>query len=124
MATQTPLTLQNLRLLDFGILEEAFKAELARCVNDCEDRPGEEKARVVSIDFKLTPLSANPSKKDCDNVALEVEISSSQPKRRSKVYTTTPRLNGTLVFNPDVPDDPDQPTLYDSQERKDDRRKG
>ena len=49
MATGTAFTLANLRLLDFGKIGVAFDHEMKRIVDDCIERPGEDKARDVTI---------------------------------------------------------------------------
>lgn len=117
-------TLDNLRELDFGVLTAAFGADLAYAVKDCMDRPGEEKPRTIGITFKLIPVSNNPAHHECDNIALEVEIKSTVPARRTRPFMMDPIKNGDLMFNPDSPDDPDRRTLYDAQEREDDERHG
>lgn len=107
-------TLENLKLLDFGKIGAAFDAERQHVVKDCIDRPTDERPRSVSISFKFKPMvdpSANVT--DCDSVAVECEITSSLPKRRTKVYTMTPRHDGTLTFHPDLPDEPDGDTMFD-----------
>jgi hypothetical protein len=121
MAKGMEFSLENLKLLDFGKIGVAFSAEVQRVVKDCLDRPGDENARAVSIKFNFKP-AAEPGSNDCEQVNVECEITSSVPKRRTKVYQMQPHHNGKLSFNPDLPDEPDQDTLYHGEERKEDER--
>lgn len=120
MARHTQLTLENLKLLDFGKIGVAFNAELEHVVKDCMDRPGDLKPREVCIRFKMIPRSNDPSNRDCDHVAIQSEITSKVPSRRTKVYEMIPNVKGHLLFNPDLPDEPDGTTLFEDQERKED----
>lgn len=119
MAINTVFDLDHIRQLDFGRIGAAFNVELERCVRDCMDRPADNRARSVAISFKLRPQSNSTEVVDCDNVLVECEITGAVPKRRTKLYTMTPNRQGKLTFNPDLPDEPEQPTLYDDQERAD-----
>lgn len=120
MAKGTKFTLDNLRLLDFGRIGVAFNTELERVVHDCMDRPAEDKARSVIIRFNFAPLNSSPGASDCDQVKVECEIASSIPKRRTKVYSMIPHVDGQLEFNPDLSDQPEGETIFDKQEKEDD----
>lgn len=78
------LTMESLSVLDQGKVRAAVDKELRHVLADLSDRPGEKSARTVSIDIKLTP------EQDESGVAvtgqLEVEVSSSVPKRRTRSY--------------------------------------
>jgi hypothetical protein len=121
MAKATQLTLENLRLLDFGKIGIMFQHHLERCVKDMLDRPGEKKARDVVIRFRMMPnpvVSGNTI--DLENVKIAALCESSVPKHTTQVYTMDFRNDGSLVFNPDLPDEPDGQTLFEEQERKED----
>ncbi len=114
MARQELFALKNLTLLDNGIIDEAFKREIQHVVKDCEDRPLDKKARTVCIKFELVPVPDTSSNQVlCEHVVVACDISSSVPKRRTKVYQMKPKQDGSLVFHPDLPDDADGETLYD-----------
>ena len=117
MATKTKFALKTIGLLDFGIIDEAFTKDLQRVVQDCLERPMDGKPRKVSIVFSIAP-EKKPDMRDCDSVTVECEVTSTVPKKRTQVYTMTPTVGGQLLFNPDTPEDPDQATLYDDEERK------
>jgi hypothetical protein len=119
MAKGTAFTLENLKLLDFGRITAAFQQETKRVVADCMDRPGDEHARTVVLKFNFVPR-ADDGSLDCDTVAVDCEIFSAVPKRRTKVYEMRPKQSGDLAFNPDLPLEPDGETLYDKQEKDED----
>jgi hypothetical protein len=105
--------LENLRRLDFGKVHAAFDKELERVVRDCQDRPADKTVRTVNIKFGLRPnVEVNENTIDLASVAVEVEISSTVPKRRTKVYTMQAKHDGRLGFQPDSPEDPTQEPLF------------
>lgn len=118
MSRQEKFSLENLKMLDFGVIGAAFDAEMQRVVRDCMDRPLDDKPRTVSITFNVTPkpdLSRASGVVDCEKVSVECDITSKVPPRRTKIYEMTPKQDGTAVFHPDLPDDADGHTLYDAQ---------
>lgn len=111
---ETPLSLENLKQLDLGKISVAFDAELQRAVKDCMDRPGDKKARKVAIIFLLAPTDESTGTGDANDVLhVGCEITSVVPKRRTRVYAMRPRVNGSLTFHLDSPDDPRANMLYD-----------
>lgn len=111
---EVPLTLENLKDLDFGKIGVAFNAELAHVTKDCMDRPGDTKSRKVTISFILAPSEDSTGRgQPGDVIHVGCEIASSVPKRRTRVYDMSPRVNGSLTFHPDSPADPEANLLYD-----------
>lgn len=88
--------------LDGGRIHEAFMAELRRVAMDCEDRPGDDKVRKVSLELQLTPVCDEHGQ--LDSLSGKFHVTSSVPKRRSKSYSFGFRKGGMLVFN-DLSDD-------------------
>lgn len=103
------LTLTELKKLDDGIADEAFRGHLQRAVKDCLDRPADKKARTVMIAFKMKP-DPRPDG-SCDKVSIELEVKSTVPTHKTAVYSMDARQNGSLVFNEDSLDEIDQTTL-------------
>ena len=84
----------------------AVDAALKRCVMDCEDRPGEDKARKVVLNLELTPdMDVNGN---CDNVTVRAFVNDTVPKRRTKKYNMSLRHGGRLAYQPDSLDNPEQ----------------
>jgi hypothetical protein len=88
--------------LDGGRIHEAFMAELRRVAIDCEDRPGDDHARKVSIELQVTPVCDEQGK--LDSLSGKFHVTSTVPKRRSKSYSFGFRQGGRMVFN-DLSDD-------------------
>lgn len=122
MARNEIFNLENLRLLDSGMITQIFKLEMDRVVKDCMERPLLDKPRKVAIVFEVTPKSQSPNVTigtiDCDRVNVEAAVESSVPKQRTQVYEMTPKHDGSLLFHPDIPDDPDGSTLYDDDAKR------
>ncbi len=96
------LTLDSIKDLDGGRVYEAFQQAIKRIVNDCEDRPGVEKSRTVSLQVVATPISADEG--SLDTVKVQFKVIEAMPKRESKAYDMMARKGGMLVFN-DLSDD-------------------
>lgn len=108
------LTLATLAEIDGGRLAIAFKQALARCATDCDDRPGEKKARTVTVQVSVEPvLDQDGMCEDCD---VQVTIADSVPKRKSKAYNCSLRKGGHLLFHPESLEDHEQET-FDFEER-------
>ena len=110
---QVVFNLENLVQLDFGKVGLAFNSEVERVVQDCQDRPGDEGQRKVSVTFNFKPKLEPSGPLECDRVAVECEVTSSIPKRRTRIYDMMPRRDNKLLFNPDLPLEPEESTLYD-----------
>ena len=117
--TKLPFTLTTLKELDFGKIPAVFDAAISRCVADCEDRPLDDKNRVVTLKVIMAPkIDAGGSGVSIDGVMLGVEITDSIPKRRTQVYEMKPTKIGAnhgLMFHPEAPEDPDANLLYDKE---------
>lgn len=111
---QEKFTLENLKDLGYGIVNEAFAKEMTLLAKDCEDRPLEEKSRNLTLVFKLTPkVDTSGNTAHCDGVHLEVEIAGKTPVRRTRIFDMKLKNDGSLFFHPDLPEDADGDALYD-----------
>ncbi len=123
MAKGTKLTLENLRLLDLGKATAAFNAEVQYVVQDCIDRAGLVRPREVILKLHFVPeVDKNASFADCAGVAVQLQVGSKIPSRKSRVFTMKPHKDGSLEFNPDLPDDPEERTVFDDMERAEDQQ--
>lgn len=105
---KTQLTLANMRELDFGKIDVAFRHELKRIVDDMVERPGDDRPREIGIRFSFTPDGESGV---CQTCRMEVEMKSKVPSVRTKPYELGVNAGGGLVFNPASPDDIKQGTL-------------
>lgn len=86
--------------LDGGRIGIAFQQELKRVVADCEDRPADNKPRTVTLTLAVVPVpTTDGTVVTLDSISAKFQVSSSVPKRRSKVYSFGARAGGQLVFN-------------------------
>lgn len=101
--------LQSLARIDGGRIAIAFEQALRRVVQDCDDRPGEDRARTVTMSLACKPvLDSDGLCEDCD---VQISVTDSVPKRKSKIYNMSLRKGGHLLFNDDSLDNVDQETL-------------
>lgn len=95
--------------LDGGRVGAAFDHELRRCVEDCQDRPGDTKPRKVTLELTIEPVKSDSN--FCEEVWGKIRISSTVPKRQTKPISFGVRKGGMLVFNDLSEDDVKQRTI-------------
>lgn len=109
MGTLEKFSLKSLSTIDGERIAIAFEQALRRVVQDCEDRPGEKKDRGVTLSLAVKPrLTPDGLCDDCD---IQVAVTDTVPKRKSKVYNMSLRKGGHLLYNADALDDVEQSTL-------------
>ena len=113
---RTPFRLEHLDKLDNGTLAEVFDQAVRECNRDCQDRPGSDKPRTVILKFHFRPHSRDDRTRGADLTSLEWELATAIPRQRSKRYALQPHHDNAVSFNPDSPDDPNRPTLFEEQE--------
>lgn len=106
--------LRNLELAEIGALgsgtvAEAFNRHLQRAIADCEDRPGDDKARKVTLTLLVKPLQLQDGA--CTEVIVEAEASSSVPKHVSRPVECRIKHGGRALFNDLSEDNVDQMTI-------------
>ncbi len=113
MATQR-FSLESMDVLEDGRNAESFRRHLARAAADCEDRPGDSKPRVVTLQVEITPVT-DKSTGAFDSVTVEIATFSKVPPHRSKPYSMSVKADGGLAFNDLAPDNVHQKTIDDSE---------
>jgi hypothetical protein len=109
MGTLEKFTLKSLSTIDGERIAIAFEQALRRVVQDCEDRPGEKQERTVTLMLAVKPrLDAAGL---CDDCNIQVAVTDSVPKRKSKVYNMSLRKGGHLLYNNESLDNVEQDTL-------------
>lgn len=87
----------------------AFEQALRRVVQDCEDRPAEKTERKLSLTLSVKPrLDPDGMCDDCD---VQMSVTDSVPKRKSKIYNMAMKKGGHLLFNDDSLDNVEQETM-------------
>lgn len=90
------LELQNLHELDDGLLAAAFVANVRDVIADLNDRPNDERARVITVTLTFKPEAHQG---DLDRVTLEHKVTARIPSREGRTCTLTPkRLDGRLTL--------------------------
>lgn len=111
MARQV-LNLGSLIMLDGGRAEKAFNLELQKIVADLDDRPAVTKARKVTLELNIEPT--NEEHGAVVDAEVTFRVGSKIPGRQTKAYRMKiDGAKGTLVFNPDAPENADQTTIGD-----------
>lgn len=103
------LKLENLIHMDGGRIAVAFDQALARLARDLEDRPGDDRARKVSLELELKPEIDTDGQ--YDDAKVQAQIKESIPNRKSKVIDLQPVRGGKLAFNDMSEDDARQHTF-------------
>jgi hypothetical protein len=114
MGMQT-FTLENLENLDLGKASTAFNLQIKRIAADCLDRPGDANARKVTLEVAAKPVVNDDG--SCERVKLQIQVSSKIPSYRTRVYDLALRKNGVLVFSEESPENFDQKTFFDGEEK-------
>jgi len=109
------LTLENLENLDLGKASAAFNLQIKRIAADCLDRPGDGNPRKVTLEIVAKPVTNDDG--SCERVKLQIQVTSKIPSYRTRVYDLGLRKNGVLVFAEDSPENFDQGTLFEDQDR-------
>ena len=107
----------ELERLDDGKVVLVLDKFLSDAVDDCEDRPTEEAARVITLKAKVTP-KLDPGEGVCAKVDIEFEVETKLPKKKSAAYEMGIRQqNGkpVPVYNQFSPDNVDQRTIFDGE---------
>ena len=105
------LSIPSLAELDEGRLNVAWQQALKRAAMDCEDRPGEEKARTVTLQCELLPVLAADGSGQLESVKVTFQVADKAPPRKTKKYDMGLRRGGVLVFNDLSTDDIHQKTI-------------
>jgi hypothetical protein len=107
------LTLDSLQNLDMGKAFEAFQGHLRRVGQDCLDRSNDPKPRKVTFELAVVPVTEPNA--TCERVKVQIHVSSTLPKHRTRVYDMAIRANGGMVFSEDSPENFDQTTIFDGE---------
>jgi len=98
-------SLADLKSLDDGRVDEAFKQALERVLGDCSDRPGADSVRKVVLQMELLPICGESG--ELEDVKVGFQVKETIPTRKSKVYSMDVRRTSgndgrhrrQLVFN-------------------------
>jgi hypothetical protein len=103
------LKLENLPLIDGGRIAEAFNQGLNRLAADCADRPGDERARTLTLQASLVPCLDDEGQ--YEDAKIQFQVCETIPKRKSKVIDLQPVRGNKFAFNDLAEDDARQHTI-------------
>jgi hypothetical protein len=86
---------KTLAFFDGGSIAAEFDRELKKAIEDCRDRPGEERVRKVVLQVQLTPQVDNTG--ETVRCSVSFQAHAKLPSRRFGGHLLQMRKNGTLV---------------------------
>jgi len=101
--------IQDIADLDDGRIALTINNHIKKAVEDCQNRPGVEKNRSVSLSIEIIPAPQEDGL--CEEVDVEIISGVKLPKSHSKPMSMGARMNGQLVFNAASPGDVNQGSL-------------
>lgn len=103
------LNLATIQQLQEGAIFQQVQRLIAGAVADCENRPAEERARKVSIQLEILPVSRleeiddTHTRRVLDGVKLRLQMDVKCPTRKTIEFDCGVGENHALLFNPDSP---------------------
>ncbi len=115
-------SLENLALLDDGLVVRQVALLIRSAVADIKSRPGEKRPRKIQIQVELTPKTVREEDEDgqrvhtlLTGVAMKVGLDCKLPNRKTLEYDLgVAGSQDRLLFNPNSPYDHRQKTLFPS----------
>lgn len=99
------LSLESLVHLDCGNAALAFDRALRRAIDDCVDRPREERARKIVLQCEITPECGDDGQ--CDDLSVTIQVKEIIPAMSTTPTLMTVRKQGQqrmLVFESEQED--------------------
>jgi hypothetical protein len=103
------ISLANIQKLAGGTIDESFQRHLRRAIADCGDRPGDGKARTVSLVLQIRPETEQMGA--ASHVSIECKLKSSVPDHVSRPISCKINQKSDAIFNDLAPDNVRQTTI-------------
>lgn len=103
------LNLEGLSHFADGTVDASFARHVKRAILDCEDRPGEKKARTITLVVNIVPVVLQEGAVIDTNV--DCTVKSSVPDHISKTVECRLKQGGRALFNDMSADHVDQRTI-------------
>ena len=98
--------------LDRGAAAKALDNAIAAAVRDCLDRPGDDRARKITLTLEITPVcEVIDNVVTCEGAKGCYKVRYRQPDWESRTLDFGVRTSGHLVFSDISPDNHRQPFL-------------
>jgi len=92
------LSLAQIAEIDDGRIAAAFDQALKRAAQDCDDRPGDDRPRKITIELAVAPVLDQNGM--CDSVKSQIQIKDTIPTRKSRIYDFGLRKGGLFTYQP------------------------
>lgn len=103
------LTLASLAEIDGARFANAFQQHVKRVAADCNERPTDPKARVITITLSVKPIEIDGV---CDDANVTLQVASTVPKQQTRPYNMVLNKAG-FKYRPDAPEDAEQNSFLD-----------
>jgi hypothetical protein len=111
------LRTDTLRNLDRGRAAIALNAAIDQAVKDCLNRPGDDRARKVTMVLEIKPVSeVIQNEITCEGATGKYCVRVRVPDWESNTLDFGVKQNGTLVFSENSPANHCQTTIFDDEE--------
>ena len=113
------LSTDTLAQLDHGRAAAALNTAIRQAVQDCLNRPGEDRARKVTMELDIKPVSdVIQNEITCEGATGMYKVRVRVPDWESSRLDFGVRQNGDLVFSENSPGNHLQTTIFDDEERE------
>lgn len=113
MSELTPLTLATLKKLDLGRVGMAFDRLLKQAISDCVDRPGDDRARKVTLQIDLVPVKqVHDNTISCEGAKGAVKAKLALPNYETQTLDFGVKQSGHAYFAEESPANHQQATLF------------
>lgn len=110
------LSADTLRNLDRGRAAMALNAAIQQAVKDCINRPGDDRARKVTMQLNITPISETIGNEiSCEGATGKYLVRVRVPDWESNTLDFGVKQNGDLVFSENSPGSHLQTTIFDGE---------
>jgi len=111
------LTAGSLKHLDRGAAGVSLDHAIARAVKDCIDRPGDDRARKITLQIEIKPVTETINNViTCEGAKGVYKVRLRTPDWESNELDFGVRENGMLIFSEDSPANHRQAQLFTDEE--------
>ena len=110
------LSADTLSKLDHGRAAAALNTAITKAVKDCLERPGDDRARTVTLQMTVKPVSeVIQNEITCEGATGRNKVKLSVPDWESQKLGFGVKQNGDLVFSENSPANHLQTTIFDQE---------
>ena len=111
------LNLQSMADLSHGAVGVAVDKLIRQAIRDCIDRPGDDRARKLTVQIEFTPTAhIDGQSVTCEGAKAVAKASLKCPNYETGVLDLAVRENGAALFAPNSPENVAQATMFDDED--------